>query len=438
MNTYRQLEAIVDIGTSKVVVLIGYFAPDRKVEIVGYGESESEGIHRGVIMNSHEAANAIKMAIRMAQQGLDAQIKSVTVGINGHKLHSTIVPIEKTLDPQKEITSETLQSIVKDAKTQACQGGEIAYHASPISFILNEETFINNPIGYTGKTLSSRYHVITGPMDYQNMVLKTFEILNLHVEKIVVHPAILGKYCLSKDEKEMGSAVVDFGCGVTTISIYFKKHLYHTSTIPFGSEVVTSDIKEGFQIINEYAERLKTSHGSITSLITNRNIQITLPQAGDIKEKDISIMALSEVIEARLQEINEALVYQMEKYDLIEKMGAGIVMSGGGANLRGMQNLLSFDTGKEVRIFSSNQLVGSFANKLNSPQYITAINLMCYTLERAEKEKRPKKNIEQHSSKKEKKEKQEKEKEQNRQIPFLKKYTNKILQFLEDDSDELN
>lgn len=202
--------------------------------------------------------------------------------------------------------------------------------------------------------------------------------------------------------------------------------------------MVTSDIKEGFQIINEYAERLKTSHGSITSLITNRNIQITLPQAGDIKEKDISIMALSEVIEARLQEINEALVYQMEKYDLIEKMGAGIVMSGGGANLRGMQNLLSFDTGKEVRIFSSNQLVGSFANKLNSPQYITAINLMCYTLERAEKEKRPKKNIEQHSSKKEKKEKQEKEKEQNRQIPFLKKYTNRILQFLEDDSDELN
>ncbi|QZE13336.1 cell division protein FtsA [Halosquirtibacter laminarini] len=437
MDTNQHLEAIVDIGTSKVVVLVGCFAPNRQVEIVGYGESESQGIHRGVILNTKEAAESIKMAVSMAQKDLQEPIKRVTVGINGHKLRNEIVQIDRTFDPGTEICTETLQSIMKEAKSSACKSGETSYHISPISFIINSETLINNPLNYTARELSSRYHVITGPMDYQNMLIKCFESLHLHVNKIIVHPSILGRYALSKEEKEMGSAVVDFGCGLTTIALYYRSRLYHTASIPFGGEVITSDIMEAFQTIEDYAEKLKTTHGTVTSLLPNKSIRITLPGTGEIKAKDISLLALSEVIEARLEEINEAIVFQMEKYDLIEKMGAGVVISGGGANFKGIQNLLSYDVGREVRIYNPQDITGVMTTKLMTCQYATSTNLLHFVLDKAIKENRPKKNISDRS--KSTKREKEKEMEENQKRPsFFNKCANKLLHLLEDDNSDIN
>ncbi|QZT36276.1 cell division protein FtsA [Halosquirtibacter xylanolyticus] len=437
MNTYRQLETIVDIGTSKIVVLIGCFAPNRQVEIVGYGESEAQGVHRGVIMNSKETADSIKMALSMAKKGIEEPIKNVTVGFNGHKLKNAIVQVDKTLDPDKEINKESIQSIIKEAKIKACEGGNISYHVTPISFILNSETIITNPLGYSGKELSAKYHVITGPMEYQTMLMKCFEHLHLHVDKIMIHPALLGKYCLSKHEKEIGSAVVDLGCGLTTVAIYYKNRLYHTSSIPFGGEVITGDIMEAFQTINEFAEKLKKSHGTITSLVPSNDIQITLPKSGDIKEKDISLLALSEVIEARLEEINEAIVYQMQRYDLMEKIGSNVVMSGGGASFKGMKNILSFDTGKDIRVNESQNIAGPYVEKLKQPAYASALNLLQYTLEKSEKIQRPKVNFSERTKPKVEKESRS-PKKTNKQHSFLKKLGNFAFQFLEDDSDELN
>jgi cell division protein FtsA len=360
-----------------VICLIGRENPENRLEVIGYSMVASAGVRRGTIFNIDETVDAVKKAVAKASANLEIEIHKLYVNLSGQKLRTERRLVRKVIDQGKIITKVDMKLLFDEAKATSQQPGEKVYHVINQSYTVDGETGIFNPIGTTGSELLAEYKLIVGPDSYEDKLRTSLNKAGFEMVKAVASPIVAAESVIADDEKEAGVVVVDLGAGTTSIAVFYENVLRFISVIPFGGNVVTSDIKEGCNILLRQAESLKVQYGAALGDFVPANNMVTIPGINGWEPKEISFKSLAYIIQARMEEIVESVYFQIEKSGFADKLGAGIVLTGGGAKLEGLRQLVRFKTGMDVRVgFPIVALPPSQEKVLDSPQFATAFGLL--------------------------------------------------------------
>ncbi len=378
MSSTNNIIAAIDIGTTKIVAVIGKRNENGRFEILGYGRTTSKGVKRGVVLNIEETVNSIKIAVENAEENANIKTSSVYVGIAGQHIKSIRNRGYINRDSyDDEITKEDVLALINDMHKIPIEVGEEIIHVIPQSYIVDNETGIKNPVGMSGKRLEANFHIVIGNVGAVNNIKKCVKRVGLEINKLILEPLASSDAVLTDDEKEVGVALVDIGGGTTDIAVYYDGIIHHTAVIPFGGNIVTNDIKTGCSILDRQAESLKIQFGSALADSAQENKVVTIPGISGRPPKEISFKSLAHIIQSRMEEIIDEIYFEIESSGISDKLGAGIVLTGGGALLRNLPQLVSWKTGQDVRIGYPNEYLSSdVIDEINQPMYSTSIGLI--------------------------------------------------------------
>lgn len=368
----------LDIGTTKIACIVGEKMPNGKIEIRGYGKTESTGVKRGMVFNIEETVDAIKRAVAQASEQSKVDIKSVNVGIAGHHIKSIQhrgVLIRENADI--EISDQELDKLKQDMYKIGVSPGEEIINVIPQEYIVDDEAGIRQPKGMVGNKIEANFHVIVGQTSAVKNIVKCIEHAGLEMENMILEPIASAAAVLGEDEKEAGVAIVDIGGGTTDIAVFYDSIIYHTAVIPFGGNIITEDIRQGCSIIKKHAEEIKVKFGSAVASENSDDEVVSIPGIRGREPKEISFKNLASIIQARLEEIFDLVNFEIQKVNSEHKLIAGIVLTGGGAMMKHIRQLAEFKTGLEVRLGYPNEyLANETAEDLASPLYSTGIGLV--------------------------------------------------------------
>ncbi|GAB4260068.1 MAG: cell division protein FtsA [Saprospiraceae bacterium] len=380
MNNTKPNELIValDIGTTKVCALAGNLNKHGRLEICGFGKVESEGVMRGVVSNIEKTVKAIKEAVAHAERGAGRKFDVVHVGIAGQHIKS--LQHRGMLTRQNihtEISKEDINQLINDMHRLVLPAGEKIIHVIPQEYTVDDEQGITDPIGMSGVRLEANFHIITGQITATQNIIKCVERAGLKVANLTLEPIASATAVLSQEEKEAGVALVDMGGGTTDITVFKDGIIRHTAVIPFGGNVITKDIREGCNVMQAQAEKLKVRFGSALASEVYDNRIITIPGLKGREPKEISEKNLANIIQARAEEILDYVNWEIHRSGFDNKLIAGIVMTGGGALLRNFDKLTALHTGLDTRIgVPVEHLAHGYGEQINSPVFSTAIGLL--------------------------------------------------------------
>ena len=376
----------LDIGTTKIVALVGKKNEFNKVEILGMGKSKSLGVHRGVVNNITQTIQSIQQAVEEAKIDSKQEIDDVVVGIAGQHIrsvqHSDYITRE---NPEEVIDEEDIQKLIQQVYKLVMLPGEEIIHVLPQEYKVDGQGEIKEPIGMHGGRLEANFHVVVGQVSSIKNIGRCIKSAGLNMANITLEPLASSEAVLSYEEKEAGVALIDIGGGTTDLAIFKDGIIRHTAVIPFGGNVVTEDIKEGCSIIEKQAELLKTKFGSAWPG-ENRDTEIvSIPGLQGRDPKEISLKTLSKIINARVVEIIEQVFLEIKNYGYNEqkkKLIAGIVLTGGGSQLKHLKQLVEYITGMDTRVgYPSQHLAGDTQESVSSPLFATAVGLLMNALE---------------------------------------------------------
>ena len=374
----------LDIGTTKIVAIVGRKNERGMIELLGVGRSKSLGVNRGIVSNIAQTIKSIKAAVEEAEKSAKVSIKKVTVGIAGKHIrslqHSDYIMRE---NPEAYITEDDIEQLKAQANKLVMLPGEEIIHALPQEYKV-DSTEVQEPVGMEGKRLEAKFHVVVGQMGAIKNVVRCVKEAGLEMETLTLEPLASSEAVLTQEEKESGVAIVDIGGGTTDIAVFKDNIIRHTCVIPYGGGIVTEDIKEGCSIIEKHAEQLKVKFGSALPELEKDNISIAIPGLHGKQDKEISLKTLSKIINSRMEEILELVNTELKGYGAYErskKLIAGIVLTGGGSNLKHLRQLANYITGFESRIGYANEYVANDKNGyLKGPEYATGIGLLMESL----------------------------------------------------------
>lgn len=373
-----QYIAGLDIGTTKIGVIIGEVTGDDGLNVVGVGVAPSDGLRKGVVVNIDKTVSAIEKAVEEAELMAGIDIDSVFVGIAGGHIKSInskgVVAITNAAN---EITQEDVERVIEQAKAVAIPMDREILHVIPQEFIVDEQTGIKEPIGMSGVRLEVEAHVVTGAITSAANIYKSVEKAGLHVLDLVLEPLASSYAVLSKDERELGVALVDMGGGTTDIALFFDEAIRHTAVISLGGKNVTSDIAIGIRTPIEQAEEIKKRHGIALSSLVRKDEHIEVPGVGGRESREISRAVLASIVEPRLEEIFSLVHREIKRSEFAEMLGAGIVLTGGGALLEGITDLAEQVFDMPVRVGAPVGF-GGLADSVKSPIWSTAVGLIQY------------------------------------------------------------
>ncbi|MBR6439607.1 MAG: cell division protein FtsA [Bacteroidales bacterium] len=376
----------LDIGTTKIACFVGEKVENGKIVIRGYGKTESTGVKRGMVFNIEETVNAIRRAVDMASEQSNVDIRTVNVGIAGHHIRS--VQHRGVLmrdNPDLEITEDEIEKLRQDVFKLGMTPGEEIIDVIPQEYIVDDEMGIRHPKGMLGSKLEANFHVIIGQVAAARNIVTCIKQAGLEMEHMILEPIASAEAVLGEDEKEAGVALVDMGGGTTDIAIFYDNIIYHTAVIPFGGNVITEDIRQGCSIIKKHAEEIKVKFGSAVASENRDDEVVSIPGIRGREPKEISFKNLANIIQARLSEIFDVVNYEIQKVNSEHKLIAGIVLTGGGAMMKHIQQLAAFKTGLDVRIGYPNEyLANDTAEELASPMYSTGVGLVIEGIARYE------------------------------------------------------
>jgi cell division protein FtsA len=383
MATNEKIVAAVDIGTTKIVSLVGRLNEHGKLEILGISQTPSKGVKRGVVLNIEETVNAIQTTSSDVIRQSGIKFKEVFVGIAGQHIKSVRNRGYINRDAyDKEITREDLQNLINDMYKIPVDVGEEIIHVLPQSYIVDNETGVKNPVGMFGKRLEANFHIVIGQISSARNIEKCINRVGLDVKQLVLEPLASSAAVLTEDEKEAGVALVDIGGGTTDVAVYYDDVIRHTAVIPFGGNVITRDIKEGCAILQRQAESLKIQFGSALGDLAHEDKVVTIPGISGRDPKEISFRSLAYIIQSRMEEIIDAVSYEIENSGYMDKLSAGIVLTGGGSMLKHLNQLVKFKTGMDVRIgFPGDKLASDVRDEINQPMFSTSVGLLLKGLE---------------------------------------------------------
>lgn len=367
----------LDIGTTKICAIVGAKNEYGKMEVLGMGKAESLGVSRGVVSNIEKTVDAIRKAIKEAEDESGIDIRIVNVGIAGQHIqshqHRNMMTRQSTED---EIGQADIDKLVDMMHRIPQQPGYEVIHVLPQEFIVDNEVGIKDPIGMSGIRLEANFHIITGHVTAANNIYKCVRKAGLEVSALTLEPLASSEAVLSEEEKEAGVVLVDIGGGTTDIAIFQDGIIRHTAVIPFGGNIITEDIKEGCTVLRQQAELLKIRFGSALASETQDNEIVSIPGLRGREPKEISVRNLASIIQARIEEIIELVHYEIKASGFEKKLIAGIVLTGGGAQLRNLRPLVEYLTGMDVRIGTPNEHLAKGDEDIKSPMYATSVGLV--------------------------------------------------------------
>lgn len=370
----------LDIGTTKIACIVGRINEYGKVEIIGMGRSESLGVRSGVVSNINRTVESVQRALAIATEKSGVEIGEVVVGIAGQHIRSLQhrgILTRKPKDHDEEIAQEDIDSLVEDMQQLVMHPGEEIIHVLPQEYIVDNEQGIKDPIGMSGIRLEANFHIITGKVNAIKNIYKSVSKADLEVRDLVLEPLASSESVLNQEEKEAGVVLVDIGGGTTDIAIFQDGIIRHTAVIPFGGNIITEDIASGCSILKKHAEKLKVKFGSALSSDSMENQIVCIPGFSGREPKEISVLNLSNIIQARTEEIVEQVMYEIRSSGYEKRLIAGIVLTGGGAQLKNLPQLVEYITGLETRLgYPSEHLGKDNSEELSSPMYATGIGLV--------------------------------------------------------------
>ena len=368
----------LDIGTTKVSIIIGRRNKFNKIEILGTGKSLSSGVSRGIVSNIDKTVNSIKLALEEVEKKDNIKIRDVVVGIAGQHIKSLQHRGEIVRDNiEIEIGQNDIDKLKDNMFKLITIPGEEVIHVIPQEYTVDGEDGIQDPKGMAGVKLEANFHVITAQVGAVRNIMRCVEKAGLSPKELILEPFASAIATLDEDELREGVALVDIGGGTTDVAIFLDKIIRHTAVIPFGGNIVTKDIKTGLSILDKQAELLKIKFGSAMYTDDQENVMVSIPGLRGREPKEIAVKNLSEIIGARMKEIIDLVYHEIKVSGYENKLMTGIVLTGGGSQLKNLQQLVSFISAKETRIGYPNEHLSSESKDLvTSPMFSTGVGLV--------------------------------------------------------------
>nr|WP_052258719.1 cell division protein FtsA [Sphingobacterium sp. T2] len=383
----------LDIGTTKICVTVGRRSGTNKIELLGVGKAESAGVNRGVVANIQKTVNSIREAVSLAEAQSNVDIKVVNVGIAGQHIKSIQHRGILTKNDDDEISRMDVERLISDMYKLVLPPGEEIIHVLPQEFTIDNEPGIKEPIGMAGRRMEANFHIISGRVTDIKNIKKCVDNSDLEVSSLVLEPLASSEAVLDEEEKMAGVVLVDIGGGTTDVAIFHEGIIRHTAVIPLGGNIVTEDIRQGCAVLRNQAEQLKVRYGSALADENKENEVICVPGIRGREPKEISVKNLAYIIQARMEEIIEHVYYEIKSSGYEDKLIAGIVITGGGAQLKHLVQLVEYITGIDCRIGYPNEYLAKTdmvskqtLEEMKSPMYATSIGLLIKGIQAAEEE----------------------------------------------------
>lgn len=378
----------IDIGTTKVAAIVAKKLKNGKIEILGIGNAPSYGVKRAEVNNIDYTVSAIKQAVKEAELQSGFTFKKVFVGIAGNHIKSMQHRgILMRSDYNSIITQKDLKRLEDDLQKLALPPGDKIIHVIPQEFIVDSTSGIQKPIGMPGSRLEGNYHVVTGSTTAINNITRCIQLAGLEVVDIILQPLASAAAVLDQKELEAGVALVDIGGGTTDVAIFVDKIIRHAAVIPFGGEIITEDIRTGCRILKDQAETLKIKFGTAWAQDNQDNEIVSIPGLRERAPREISLKNLSYIIQARMEEIMDRVQHELRISGFESGLIGGIVLTGGGSQLKHILQLTEYITGLEARRGVPDEYLSpSKVTGVDNPSYATGIGLIIKALEKYDNE----------------------------------------------------
>jgi len=380
MNNEQPIIVGLDIGTTKIAVIAGRKNEFGKLEILGFGKANSNGVKHGQVLNIDETIKAIRTALENCfASNPNLNVNEVYVGIAGHHIKSlqTRGDIVRQ-NTEEEITRKEIDQLIEDQYKTYIPAGDQIIDVIPQEFTVDNFQNIPNPIGYGGVKIGANFHIITGDKNAIKNINRSVEKSGLITKDLVLQPLASSSAVMGQEDLEAGVAIVDIGGGTTDLAVFYEGILKHTAVIPFAGENITNDIKTGLGVLKTQAEQMKVQFGCALADEAKTNAYITIPGLRGMPAKEISVKNLAHIIQARMSEIMDFVTYHLKQVGLDNRMlNGGIILTGGGSQLRHLIQLTEYATGLPARIgFPNEHLAGGHIEELAKPTYSTCIGLI--------------------------------------------------------------
>lgn len=375
-NTEKKLIVGLDIGTSKVVAIVGEITQDGDVDIIGIGSHPSRGLKKGVVVNIESTVQSIQRAVEEAELMAGCQIHSVYAGIAGSHVRSLnshgIVAIRDT-----EVTQEDVNRVIDAARAVAIPADQRILHVLPQEFIIDNQEGIREPIGMSGVRLEAKVHIVTGAVSSAQNIVKCVRRCGLEVDEIILEQVASSYAVLTEDEKELGVCLIDIGGGTTDIAIFTQGAIRHTHVIPIAGDQVTNDIAVALRTPTQYAEDIKIKYACALKQLTALDDTIEVPGMGDREPRRMSRQILADVVEQRYEELFQLVQAELRRSGFEELIAAGIVLTGGAAKVQGVIELAEEVFHVPVRL-GVPQYVQGLVDVVRNPIHATGVGLLLY------------------------------------------------------------
>ncbi|MHB8622839.1 MAG: cell division protein FtsA [Sulfuricaulis sp.] len=366
----------LDIGTSKVLAIVGEIGPTGEVEIIGVGHHPSRGMKKGVVVNIESTVQSIQRAIEEAELMAGCQIHSVYAGIAGSHISSFnshgIVAIK-----DKEVGPGDVERVIEAARALAIPADQKVLHILPQEFIIDKQEGIREPIGMSGVRLEAKVHIVTGAVSAAQNIIKCVRRCGLEVDDIILEQLASSISTLTDDEKELGVCLVDIGGGTTDISVFTDGAIRHTAVIPIAGDQVTNDIAVALRTPTQFAEDIKKKYGCALTQLAHRDETIEVPSVGDRPPRKLLRQTLAEVIEPRIEELYSLIQAELRRSGFEDVVGSGLVLTGGSAKMEGVVDLAEEVFHMPVRL-GLPQYVGGLKGVVQNPIFSTGVGLVLY------------------------------------------------------------
>ncbi|HCS63950.1 MAG TPA: cell division protein FtsA [Cellvibrio sp.] len=368
----------LDIGTSKVVAIVGAITPEGQLEIVGIGSHRSNGLKKGVVVNIESTVLSIQRAIEEAELMAGCQIHSVYAGIAGSHIRSLnshgIVAIR-----DREVFAQDLERVIDAAQAVAIPADQKILHILPQEFLIDDQDGVKEPLGMSGVRLEAKVHLVTCAVNAAQNIEKCIRRCGLEVEDIILEQLASSYSVLTDDEKELGVCVVDIGGGTTDIAIFKDGAIRHTGVIPIAGDQVTNDIAMALRTPTPNAEEIKIKYACALAKLTSPDETIKVPSVGDRQPRDLSRQALAEVVEPRYDELFTLIQAELRRSGYEDLIAAGIVLTGGTSKMEGVIELAEEIFHMPVRLGAPQNIRG-LSDIVNNPIYSTGVGLLIYAM----------------------------------------------------------
>ncbi|UTW49203.1 cell division protein FtsA [Bacterioplanoides sp. SCSIO 12839] len=384
MNQVQQKNMVVglDIGTSKIVAVVGEVSEDGAIEVVGLGTSPSHGLKKGVVVNIDSTVQSIKRAVEEAELMAGCRIHSVHAGIAGSHIQSMnshgIVAVR-----DREVTHMDIERVIDAAQAVAIPQDQRILHVLPQEYVVDFQEGIREPVGMSGVRLEAKVHLVTGAVNAAQNIERCIERCELEVDDLVLEQLASSYSVLTDDERELGVCMVDIGGGTTDIAIFTEGAIRHTAVIPIAGDQVTNDIAMALRTPTQHAEKIKIKYACALTQLAKADETIKVPSVGDRPPRDLSRQALAEVVEPRYDELFTLIQSELRRSGYEDLVAAGIVLTGGTAKMEGVVELAEEIFHMPVRLARPHSVSG-LSDVINNPIYSTSVGLLLHAVKQQE------------------------------------------------------